>query len=291
MREFTQAELQIFFDPASLETHPRFSEVRNVKLCLLPSGKNVAEMACSEAVKKLKLPEFYVYHMAKVQEFYLGVLSVDRKKLRFRELGEEERAFYNKLHWDVEVELAGVGFKEIAGVHYRTDHDLKAHEQASGQSMAVDAGGKKIVPHVLELSFGVDRNIYSLLDLSLAVEKDRAVLRFPRQLSPFDAAVFPLVSRDGLEDKAAAVQRLLKENGFVTFYDGSGSIGRRYRRMDEIGVAACVTVDYDSLKSSDVTLRDRDSMAQVRVGLAGLPDALRRFLAGERLETLGKRAT
>ena len=144
------------------------------------------------------------------------------------------------------------------------------------------------MPHVLELSFGVDRNVYALFELAYKEEKERTVLIFPRLVSPYDAAVFPLVKKDGLDKIAREVQEMLRDRGLVVFYDGSGSIGRRYRRMDEIGTAAGITVDYDSKKHKDVTLRDRDNMKQVRVKIKDLPDVLKRFQKGERLNKLGK---
>lgn len=291
MREFTQAELQIFFDPSEMNGHPKFSEVQNKKLQILPCKGKIQEMACKEIVEKLGLPKFYVYHMAKIQEFYLDRLNVPKSKFRFTELSEEERAFYNRYHWDIELELS-LGWKEVGGLHYRTDHDLSRHEKVSGETMAVTLeGGKKFIPHVLEISMGVDRNIFALLDIFCKEEKERSVVQFPRHLSPFDAAVFPLVKKDMLPKKAKEIKMLLEKSNFTIFYDESGSIGRMYRRMDEIGGAVCITVDYDSLKKNDVTLRDRDSMKQIRVKITDLPGVLRRFLDGETLEKLGKPIT
>jgi glycyl-tRNA synthetase len=134
----------------------------------------------------------------------------------------------------------------------------------------------------------VDRNVYALLELAYTEEKDRTVLRFPRRVSPFDAGIFPLVNKEKLPEKAKAVQKLLEQHGFKVFYDGSGSIGRRYRRIDEIGVCLGITVDFDSMKRDDVTVRDRDTMKQARVKIKELPDAISRFMLGERLEGLGK---
>lgn len=282
MREFTQAELQIFFDADKIEEHDKFEEIRDYKLHLLPvanrkTGKT-EEMSCWAAVEKLSLPQFYVYHLAKIQQFYLEVLSLPKEKFRFRELSEEERAFYNKLHLDVELLLES-GFKEVGGCHYRTDHDLKGHQKVSKQDLSVSADGKKIVPHVLELSFGVDRNIYALLELAYAEEKERTVLRFPRAVAPYDAAILPLVNKDGMPELAEKIKQALVEHGFVVFYDDSGSVGRRYRRMDEVGTPFCITVDGESLKSRDVTVRERDSMKQIRVRVEDLPAALKSLLA------------
>jgi glycyl-tRNA synthetase len=293
MREFTQAELQIFFDPQDMNKHPRFSDVASYKLVLLPlrrrKSQKVVGMTCRDAVRKLGLPKMYVYFMAFVQKFYLDTLRIPKKIFRLKELSGEEKAFYNKYHWDVEIDLESVGgFGEVAGVHYRTDHDLLGHQKVSGESMEVSLEGKKFIPHVLELSFGVDRNVYALFEVFYREEKDRTLFRFPGIVSPFDAGVFPLVNKDGLPEKAREVQKRLVESGFQVFYDSSGSIGRRYRRIDEVGVIAGITVDHQTLKDGTVTLRDRDSMKQVRISLEDIAPVLKRFISGEKIETLGK---
>jgi len=294
MREFWQAELQIFFDPDNISKHPYFKSVAKYKLRLFPvknRNKNrIEEVSCQDAVKKLGLPKFYVYHMAKVQQFYLSLLGLPKARFRFKQLSDEEKAFYNKYHWDVELNLQSVGgFKEVAGIHYRTDHDLRGHQEISKEKMEISIDGKKVLPHVLELSFGVDRNVYALLELAYEREKGvRDVLRFPRLVSPFDAAIFPLVKKDYLPARARELQCVLMDHGFQVFYDESGSIGRRYRRVDEIGVVASLTIDHETLKDDTVTLRDRDTMKQVRVDTKDLPDVLKRFLHGENLDKLGK---
>ncbi|MBL7205973.1 MAG: glycine--tRNA ligase [Candidatus Aenigmarchaeota archaeon] len=290
MREFTQAELQIFFDPDTINEHPDFSKVQNYKLSILPAkGKKIVEINCKDALTKLKLPKFYVYHMAFVQKFYTDILGFPKEKFRFRELSEEERAFYNRYHFDIELDLESLGgFKELGGIHYRTDHDLKGHQEVSGEKMEVNIEGKKILPHVLELSFGVDRNMYALFELAYVEEKERTVLKFPRIVSPYDVAVFPLVNKEKMPEKARDVQKLLADAGFVVFYDSSASIGRRYRRMDEIGCPAGITIDGDTIKNNSVTIRDRDTMKQIRIKIKDLPEILKSFLSGEKIEKLGK---
>jgi len=287
MREISQAELQIFFNPDNLTTHPRFKEVENTKLHILSTkSKKIQELTCRQLVKTHKLPQLYVYYLAKVQEFYLQVMKIPKQKFRLKELSIEEKAFYNKFHWDLEV-LLSLGWVELGGLHYRTDHDLSRHQKTSGESQEVSIDGKRFIPHVLEISMGIDRNIFALLDIFQREDK-RNWIQLPRLVSPFDAAIFPLVNKDSLPEKAREVKKLLDKEGFITFFDSSGSIGRMYRRMDEIGGAACLTVDYDSLKKNDVTLRDRDSMKQVRVPIKELPAVLRLFLNGEKLGKLGK---
>jgi len=282
MREFTQAELQIFFEPSVMEKFSKFEEAKEKKIRVKLSGENEKWVHC----KELNVPEMYSYYLQKIQHFYLGILKIPEDRFRFRELSEEEKAFYNKTHFDVELKIGGI-WREVGGLHYRTDHDLKGHEKISRQKMEINDNGKKFIPHVLELSFGVDRNVYALLDLGYHEEKvkeeERVIFRLPRKLSPYDCAIFPLVSKDGLPERAEEVKKTLSSM-FSVFYDESGSIGRRYRRMDEIGVAACITVDHQTLEDDNVTLRDRDSMKQVRIKIDDLCNALYRFLNDEELK-------
>ncbi len=294
MREFDQAELQIFFNPDMINGHERFDEVSsyNLRLLSVDSRKSgiVHEISCSNA--SVKLPKFYVYYMAMIQKFYLEVLGIAPEKFRFRELSDEEKAFYNKYHWDIELDIESMeGFREVGGIHYRTDHDLAGHQKVSGRNMDIFHDGKKFIPHVLELSFGVDRNVYAVLDMGFVEEtvgqEERTIFRLPRVLSPFDCAVLPLVKRDGMDAKATEIRKTLVTAGMDVFYDDSGSIGRRYRRMDEIGVAACITVDSDTISSGTVTLRDRDTMKQVRIKVSDLPGKMRMYISGEPVESLG----
>jgi glycyl-tRNA synthetase len=295
MREFRQAELQMFFDPDQISVHPKFESVADCLLRLYSvddrKSGTITEMSCRDVVKKLKLPQFYVYHLAKIQSFYLGLLGIPAERFRFRELSAEERAFYNKIHWDIEIKLDSLeSWKEVGGLHYRTDHDLSGHAKISKENLSISLNGKTFVPHVLELSFGVDRNVYALLDIAHTEDSanKRTVLRFPRVLAPYDCGVFPLLERDRLPEKTKEVEKLLKDAGIVSYYDASGSIGRRYRRLDEIGVSLAITCDHKTLEDATVTLRDRDSMKQVRVVIKDLVEKVTAFLQGEDIEKLGK---
>ncbi len=283
MREFLQAELQIFFDPASFAGQVPHGEVRDVpvRLCWAAekNGPTAHDLPARDLVAR-GLPPWYVYHLVKVQEFYLGVLGVPREHFRFAELDETERAFYNKLHFDVQVSQESLGgFKEVGGVHYRTDHDLAGHEAGSHAKQAVTVGTSRLVPHVLELSFGVDRNVWALLDLGYH-PGERAVLRLPPRLAPIGAAVFPLVNKDGIPERAERLYVMLRKR-LTVFYDDAGSIGKRYARMDEIGTAFCVTVDHDTLEGKGVTVRERNSQKQIRIEEDELLPRLEALLSGE----------
>ena len=289
LREFTQAELQIFFDPDEFNKVENWNEIKNYKLRLLLTGKkNLQEISCEHCNRILKLPKLYVYHLAKIQQFYLDILKIPREKFRFRELSEKERAFYNKLHFDIELNLETLnGWKEIAGLHYRSEYDLSGHQRGSGEKLEVNINGKKFIPHVLELSFGVDRNLWALLDLFYHEDKERAMFKLPFNLAPIEVAVFPLVNKDKLPEKSIEIYNLLK-NEFKTFYDEKGSIGRMYRRVDEIGVPAMITIDHQTLKDKTVTLRNRDDMKQIRVKIKDLNNIVKEFLNGKSLNKLGK---
>ena len=277
LRELNQAELQIFFDPDNLDEHPCYDSVQDqVMRVYSVSDRDHGNDEIREIpLKEVDVPRFYGYYMARVQDFYLNVLKVPRSLFRFRELSEEERAFYNKIHWDMEIYTESLGgFKEAGGIHYRTDHDLSGHQKGSGKKMDVSIQGKKFVPHVLELSFGVDRNLLMLMDLAYTEEEERIVLKFPDVVAPYTVAVFPLVSKDGLVELSYKIYLDLKKE-FDVFFDEKGSIGKRYRRQDEIGTPYCVTVDYDTLEDQTVTVRDRDTMEQTRVDQDKLADTLR----------------
>lgn len=284
LREFSQAELQIFFDPEKIDMieDEKWNEVKSYKLRIKKAReKGIKEISCQEAREKLKLPKFYLYYAAKVQQFYLDIIKIPREKFRLRELSEDERAFYNKIHFDVEAMLETLGdFKEIGGIHYRTNHDLAGHSKISGKDLEVFYDNKKILPHVLELSFGVDRNIWALLDIFYDVGKEGGMFRFPSILSPYKSAVLPLVNKDKIDDTAKEIYASLKKE-LPTFYDESGSIGRRYARNDEAGTPYCITIDYDSLKKKDVTIRDRDTTKQIRVKIADLQDILKKLISKE----------
>jgi glycyl-tRNA synthetase len=283
MREFLQAELQIFFDPTTFGDIVALRDVATVPVRVAWAGDKNEPTAHEIPARDLAargLPSWYVWHLVQVQRFYLESLRIPRDAFRFAELDEKERAFYNKIHFDIQVRQESLGgFKEVGGVHYRTDHDLKGHEAGSHVKQSVTYGTSKLVPHVLELSFGVDRNVWALLDLSYQ-KTDRVVLRLPARIAPVPVAVFPLVNKDGLPGRAEALYAVLRKR-ITAFYDDSGSIGRRYARMDEIGTPFSVTIDHETLEGKGVTLRERDSQKQVRVAEAELAGTLARLLSGE----------
>ncbi|MDO9536715.1 MAG: glycine--tRNA ligase [Thermoplasmata archaeon] len=284
MREFIQAELQIFMDPETFSDELDLSEMDGkeilVQLVDMRGKKDVQSMPCRYLIEQYKLPDFYVYHMLKVQEFYLDIIKIPKNKFRFYEKSEKERAFYNRVHFDIEVDLSTLGgFRELAGLHYRGDYDLTKHQIGSKEKMEVSLDGRKLIPHVLELSFGVDRNVWALLDIHL-VDERTGVLKLPPQLAPYTFAVFPLMKKDELIPLAKEIHNLLKDD-YDVCYDQSGSIGKRYARMDEIGTPFCITVDFDGLTDDTVTLRDTDTTEQKRVKVDELERIARGLASGK----------
>jgi len=148
----------------------------------------------------------------------------------------------------------------------------------------VEVRGEEVMPHVIEPSYGIDRMIYVALEHSYAEEEVegeiRKVLRLPPAVAPVQAAVFPLMNRDGLDTIAQTITERLTQCRILTQYDDSGAIGRRYRRQDEVGTPFAVTVDYDTLEDNTVTVRDRDSMEQVRIPIERLPQILSALISG-----------
>ncbi len=286
--EFMQMEAEIFFNPEKINDIEDFKSVENYKLRILRAGKeDVEEISCKDLVNKRFISgKLLCYYLAKEQQFY-EKLGISRDKMRFRELSKEDRAFYAKESFDFEV-LTSIGWLELSANNNRQDHDLKEHGSGSGQDLSFTED-KKFIPYVFEVSIGVDRTLYAVLELGFVKEKDRNVLKLNPRLSPYDVAVFPLVNKDGMDKKAKEVVKILKDNLYEVFYDDSGSVGRRYRRMDEIGVKVCITIDGVSLKKNDCTLRDRDSMKQIRVKIDDLPCVLNNIIVFNKdLEEFGK---
>ncbi len=284
MREFYQAELQIFFNPNTFDSEVPFDDIAQSELLIVNVNKkseNVVEnVKCSNLISN-GLPKFYIYYLVKVQDFFLNHLQIPHDRFRFAELDEKERAFYNKIHYDVEIKQDSLGgFKEIGGVHYRTDHDLGGHQTLSKVSQTVTIDNETFVPHVLELSFGLDRIIWSILDVTYE-KGEKTVLRLPLRIAPIEVAVFPLLGKDGLPEKAKSTYHELAHS-FKAFYDEGGSIGRRYARMDEVGTPFCVTIDHDTLKDGSVTIRWRDTGEQKRLQFTQLVEIIKFLISGER---------
>ena len=193
----------------------------------------------------------------------------------YRYHDHDKLAHYANAATDIEF-LMPFGFKEVEGIHSRTNFDLSQHEKYSGKSIKYfdPELNESYVPYVIETSIGVDRMFLSVLCASYEEEKlengeTRVVLRLPAALAPVKLAIMPLVKKDGLPEKAREIQDMLKFH-FNCQYDEKDSIGKRYRRQDAIGTPYCITIDHDTLKDNCVTLRNRDTMQQERVSIDSL---------------------
>ena len=210
-------------------------------------------------------------------------LGVRKEKLRFHAHTKDELAHYAKAAYDIEYEFP-FGWHEFEGVHNRTDFDLSRHQQSSGKKLEYveTATNERFIPYVVETSVGADRTALVVLcdayhEEEAAGEK-RVVLRLHPALAPVKAAVFPLVNKEGMPEFARRLYHDLRAR-FNAFYDDSGSIGRRYRRQDEAGTPFGVTVDGQTLQDGTVTVRDRDTLVQVRVAAEQLAAHLSERLA------------
>ena len=219
--------------------------------------------------------QWFPYWREQRMNFYVNKLGIHPEHLRWHQHGPDELAFYAKDAYDIQF-LFPMGWQELEGVHSRTDYDLTQHQKFSGKEMTYldPETNEKYIPYVVETSAGLTRNV--LMALSDAYDEEevaegdvRTVLHFHPAIAPVTVAVLPLVKKDGLAEYASKLEHELRDD-FVTFYDQSAAIGRRYRRQDEIGTPYCVTVDYDTLNDNTVTLRFRDSMEQVRIPVSEL---------------------
>jgi glycyl-tRNA synthetase len=216
--------------------------------------------------------------------WYIEVLGIRPEKLRLRSHDKDELAHYAKAATDIEY-LFPFGWGELEGIANRTDFDLRAHQRQSGEDLSYvePDTNDRYLPYVVEPAAGVDRiMITCLLDAYDEEEvrgETRVVLRFHQDVAPVQVAVMPLSKKDDLIDVAQQVRRTLQPVFRVEYDQTGGHIGRRYRRQDEIGTPYCVTIDFQTLEDQAVTIRERDSMEQERVPIAGLLDRLRERFA------------
>lgn len=272
LREFYQAEIEVFCNPNKLDDLPKFEEVKDTFLRLYDQG-SITELTADEALRKSLLPNKMVaYYLALLNKFYLKT-GIDVRRTRLRRLSNEEKAFYASFAFDYEVETS-VGWLELVACNYRSDYDLNRHAMISKHNLEVlnSSDQTKILPHIFELSMGIDRSIYAILEHSYFEDRerdDRIILKLKPYLAPMLFGVLPLMTKHGLSEKAQNIYSKFKRE-FDTFYDESGSIGRRYRRLEEIGVPFAVTVDKITMDDDTVTVRYRDTMQQERVSVSEL---------------------
>lgn len=223
--------------------------------------------------------EKWFEHWLSEMKRWVRAVGLDESRVHYVEIPDEDRAFYSKRTIDVEFAYP-FGQKELFGLAYRTDYDLSQHQKFSGKDLTYldPKTNERYLPHVIEPSIGVDRIMLAIL-LSCysetearsgkedAVHETEITLRLPKTLAPVKAAVLPLSKKEELSKPATELFRNLQKR-WMCQYDETGSIGKRYRRQDEIGTPYCITYDFDSLNDKAVTIRDRDTMQQDRVPIA-----------------------
>jgi glycyl-tRNA synthetase len=208
---------------------------------------------------------------------WIESIGLNPDRVRVREHAKEELSHYSNRTIDYEYDFPGMGWKELYGLANRTDFDLSRHQEHSGEDLTYfdQESGSRYLPHVIEPTFGVERTFLAILldayDEESTVDVNgkpdiRIVLRIHPRIAPYKAAILPLMKKPELADVAKQLFTTLQhETNYLVDYDETGNIGKRYRRQDEIGTPFCFTVDYDTLQDQTVTVRDRDTTAQVRV--------------------------
>ena len=289
MRAFDQFELQLFIGKEQEMDFEEFNEIKNNRLPLLDwklQDKKINQpdlISLEKAIKNgiLKKPAFaYCIYLG----FYLTkILGFPDDVIRFRQHSPNERAHYADDAWDLEVKTRQFGWVEICGIHDRTDYDLRRHGEFSKQNFEVNMSPDpniKEIPQILEIAFGPDRIIYTLLDTAFNVEDERINLKLHPILAPNTVAVFPLVrNKENIRNLALNVHNDLLKHRISSFFDAAGSIGKRYRRQDELGTPFCITIDYKSLEDNTVTIRERDTMEQKRIEISKVSEIINHKLS------------
>ncbi len=293
-REFHIGEFEFFINPEEKKCELLDDKHLNTEFNFLDeetqkSGKDtLKKTVIKELLKKGKLDEWHAYWLA---EQIIWFKKLGLNEIKIREHTKDELSHYSSATFDIDYEYP-FGSKEVAGNANRGQYDLTQHQKESKQSMEVfdEKYKKKVLPRVIEPTFGIERIFLAILTKAYTYDSERQniVLRIPAILAPIKAAIFPLVKRDDFEKISSEIVNDLRKDLHVVS-DLSGSIGRRYARNDEIGTPYCITVDEESLKNKDVTIRDRDTKKQIRVKISELKKILGQLINGEiEFENAGK---
>ncbi|MEM7826657.1 MAG: glycine--tRNA ligase [Candidatus Aenigmatarchaeota archaeon] len=278
LREFNQCEIEMFFDPENPKCPTGEIENKEINLLTREAQKNNEEhkkMKVKDALNEKILPNEWIgYFLAKEFDFYKS-LGIPESALRFRHMLPEETPHYSSGNFDLEIRF-DFGWKEVVGNACRNDYDLRNHMKNSGTNMTITTeDGKKIIPHVVEPSFGIERTIAGILFYCFRKDRERGWdwFRFPNIISPYVAGIFPLVNRNGFQEKAKSIYEMLRTE-FDVFYDDKGSIGKRYARADEIGTLMGITIDAQTMRDDTVTIRNRDTTKQIREEIKNLKNII-----------------
>ena len=282
-REFEQMEIEYFIDGEKKENCP--FEIPDIEVLVYSSpmqlkNKSPEKMKIKKALEKkiIKLP-WHAYWLGTELKWFFSLVT-NKDNFRIRQHLPDEKSHYATDTWDIEYNFP-FGWKELEGIADRGKYDLTQHEKNSKKELKYFDEDKKekITPEVIsEPSLGVERTfLVFLLDAYSKNEKDENVLTLPLKLAPIKAAIFPIIKKEQFEKIAEDIFKNLKKE-FNVSYDKSGSIGRRYARNDEIGTPFCITVDDESLKKEDITIRDRNTKKQKRIKIKNLKNTLRELI-------------
>jgi glycyl-tRNA synthetase len=287
-REFTIGEFEFFIHPDENKCPDLKDEHLNLQVRLLDketqdAGKaDLKKTTIGKMLGENRLGEWHAYWLAEQLMWFIN-LGIDAGKIKIREHKKSELSHYSSATFDIDYEFP-FGSKEVAGNANRGQYDLTQHIKESKEDLSIfdEATKKKVVPKVIEPTFGMDRAFLAVLVDAYNYDNERGnvVLKVNPNLAPVKIGVFPLVNKEKLPELSAEVFNSLKRD-FTAQYDKSGSIGRRYARADEIGIPYCLTIDFDSVKNKDVTVRFRDTTEQVRVKIPELKDVIRKLVSGE----------
>jgi len=291
-REFEQMEIEYFIRPKEKKCPLLSKRQLQLEFQFLSEQDQVKKrkhkkVKMSSLINKKLLGEWHAYWLAESYLWFID-LGIKEKNLRIREHTKQELSHYSLGTFDIDYNFP-FGWKELYGNANRGQYDLKQHMKFSGKSMEIfdEQTKQRLIPKVIEPSFGVDRAFLTFLYDAYESDKKggNVVLKLNSQIAPIKIAVFPLVNK--LDEHALKVYLMLKKD-FVCKWDRSGSIGRRYARADEIGIPYTITYDFDSLDDKSVTIRDRDTTKQIRVKIEDLKKVLCKLLKGEKFEKQGK---
>lgn len=291
-REFEQMELQYFVDSDEINECPDYEKIKNKKIKILNAEKKEMIFSIDEMLQKnIFKNKWHAYWLHNSYQWFLD-LGINEKNLRLREHEKNELAHYANAAIDIEYNFPN-GWTEIFGSHDRGEFDLLQHEKFSKKDLKFfdEEKKKKILPRVIESSFGLGRAFLVLLFDSYFYDEKRKniVLKLNSKLSPIKISIFPIIKKENYEKISEEVFNTLSKEWNV-FYDKSGSIGRRYARNDEIGTPFCITIDEESLKNKDVTIRERDTAKQIRVKISDLKNILRDLINQEiKFDDAGKK--
>jgi glycyl-tRNA synthetase len=279
LREFVQMEIEEFVLPSHLDSHPLYDSVKEIRLPIFYEERTV-EIELDEAVKKGLVPNVRLaFWIGREWLWLTNELGLPGDKIRFRVVPPEERAFYSKGTIDVEVNVED-DWVEIIGNAYRTDYDLTVHSKYSGANLSENG----VIPHVIEPSFGLDRIAMAVLLLNYdpsPSDRNWPLFRIPYKLSPFEIGIASIHYSDKYINIAEKIDLTLRSLGYVTFkLFEKGKIEAQYAKADALGIPLVVTVDSKTLDENTVTIRNRDTKAQIRVNITEIGQAIKNLLSG-----------